>query len=173
MKKKITSIFTLLITALMVNPMTAQDFPFKVIVNASNPISSMTKSQVSNLFLKKVIEWKNGIKVLPVDLVERFTVRQRFTNEIHGRKIRAVIQIAYNGNINIALGVNSDITSFRMPGRRSQIASCPEQVPISIILDSGKIIVGILRRSIITAATCHIDITGGINRGIESSIIPT
>ncbi|UCC41012.1 MAG: hypothetical protein JSV96_06155 [Candidatus Aminicenantes bacterium] len=90
MKEKITTIFALLITALMVSPMTAQELPFKVIVNASNPISSMTKSQVSNLFLKKVIEWENGLKVLPVDLVERFTVRQRFTNEIHGRKIRAV-----------------------------------------------------------------------------------
>ena len=74
----------------MVSPLTAQDLPFKVIVNASNSISAMTKSQVSNLFLKKVVEWKNGLKVLPVDLVERFTVRQRFTNEIHGRKITAV-----------------------------------------------------------------------------------
>ena len=90
MNKKISRIFVLLITSLITNSLVAQEPPFKVIVNASNPISSMKKSFVSNLFLKKLVEWKNGQKVLPVDLVERFPVRQSFTNEIHGRKITAV-----------------------------------------------------------------------------------
>jgi len=90
MNKKIFRIFVLLITSLIANPVVAQESPFKVIVNASNPISSMKKSHVSNLFLKKLVEWKNGQKVLPVDLVERFPVRHSFTNEIHGRKITVV-----------------------------------------------------------------------------------
>lgn len=90
MNKKISRIFVLLITALIVNSVVAQELPFKVIVNASNPISSMTKSHVSNLFLKRLVEWENGQKVFPVDLVEHFPVRESFTNEIHGRKIDAV-----------------------------------------------------------------------------------
>ena len=64
MNKKIFRIFVLLITSLIANPVVAQESPFKVIVNASNPISSMKKSHVSNLFLKKLVEWKNGQKVL-------------------------------------------------------------------------------------------------------------
>ncbi len=90
MRKTISIIFTLLIFVLMGNPSTAQELPFKIIVNASNPVSSMTKSQVSNLFLKKVVEWEDGLKVIPVDLVERLSVREKFTHEIHGREITAV-----------------------------------------------------------------------------------
>ena len=43
---------------------------FKIIVNTSNDATSMTKAQVSYLFLKKVTKWKNGHKVLPVDQTE-------------------------------------------------------------------------------------------------------
>jgi ABC-type phosphate transport system substrate-binding protein len=63
---------------------------FKVIVSSSNPISSMTRSQVSNLFLKKVMRWDNGSKVVPVDLSQKSTVRQSFSQTVHKKSVSSI-----------------------------------------------------------------------------------
>ena len=64
---------------------------FKIIVHASNPNSKLTKEDVSKLFLKKVKRWKESDEaVLPVDLVEDSPVREKFSKEIHGRKISSI-----------------------------------------------------------------------------------
>jgi ABC-type phosphate transport system substrate-binding protein len=68
----------------------AQDISFKIVVNASNSISSMTGDEVSELFLKKVTKWQDGQKVLPVDLPDTSSIRQDFSEEVHGKKIQAV-----------------------------------------------------------------------------------
>ena len=43
---------------------------YKVIVHKSNTVESLTKKQVSNLFLKRA-NWQTGAKALPVDLLPR------------------------------------------------------------------------------------------------------
>ena len=63
---------------------------FKVIVHASNPISSMTSSEISNLFLKRVTRWRNGQGVVPVDLSANSAVRDDFSDAVHGRDASAV-----------------------------------------------------------------------------------
>jgi ABC-type phosphate transport system substrate-binding protein len=81
----------LAILFLISGPVAAQETAsFKVIVNASNDISSMTKEQVSELFLKKVIEWGNGRKALPVDQPSSSPVREKFSKEIHEKTVTAV-----------------------------------------------------------------------------------
>jgi ABC-type phosphate transport system substrate-binding protein len=63
---------------------------FRVVVNASNPTSTLTKQELSRLFLKKTKLWKeSGETVLPVDLVEN-AVREDFSKEVHGKKVAAV-----------------------------------------------------------------------------------
>ena len=64
--------------------------PYKIIVNKSNPISSMTKIQLSKLFLKKATTWENGKKVMPVDLVDISQLRNKFSQELLGKKTAAV-----------------------------------------------------------------------------------
>ena len=64
--------------------------PYKVIVNTSNPVSSMSKDQVSRLFLKKVIKWDNGQAVLPVDLPKNSPSRQAFSIQVHGKPVKAI-----------------------------------------------------------------------------------
>ena len=66
----------------------AQDY--KVIVNSSNTVASMTKTEVSKIFLKKVISWNNGKKVNPVDLSSDSSIREAFSEEIHGKKVKAI-----------------------------------------------------------------------------------
>ncbi len=69
----------------------AEETPsYKVIVNLSNPISSMTKELASKLFLKKVSKWDNGHPVLPVDLTEASAVRERLSKELHGKSVAAI-----------------------------------------------------------------------------------
>ena len=64
---------------------------FKIIVNKSNSTSTLTKKEVSKLFLKKTTRWKElDIKVDPVDLTDDSVVRIKFSNEILGKKVGAV-----------------------------------------------------------------------------------
>jgi len=68
----------------------AQNGSYMVIVNSSNPILSMSKMDVTRLFLKKVTAWTNGDKVLPVDREETSTLRMGFSTGILGRSIEKV-----------------------------------------------------------------------------------
>lgn len=64
---------------------------FKIIVNASNSLSRMTKEEISNMFLKKLTRWKDTNQlVYPVDLLEDSLVREVFSKEIHGRKVSSI-----------------------------------------------------------------------------------
>ena len=63
---------------------------FKLVVNQANPVDSLTKKEVSNLFLKKVSRWSNGENVQPLDLVETSSVRVNFSKQIHGRKVSSI-----------------------------------------------------------------------------------
>lgn len=68
----------------------AQETGFKVIVNSTNPVNSLTKVALSDLFLKKVSKWDNGMKVMPVDLTDKSPVRDDFSRKIHGKSPLAV-----------------------------------------------------------------------------------
>ena len=63
---------------------------FVVIVNKSNSVKSLSKSQVSRMFLKKVFTWKDGEPVKPIDLVPGSKVRQAFSQDIHGRNVYSI-----------------------------------------------------------------------------------
>ena len=69
---------------------TAPDTPYKVIVNKSNPVVSLTKSELARLFLKKAIVWQGGGEVQPVDLGEDSDIRQAFSKQVLGKDISAV-----------------------------------------------------------------------------------
>jgi len=62
----------------------------KIVVNSKNPISELKKSQISNLFLKKVTRWETDIDVYPIDLVARSSVRDEFSESIHGKSVAVV-----------------------------------------------------------------------------------
>lgn len=69
---------------------TAQDVSYRVVVNAANPITHLTRDQVSKIFLRKISQWDNRQPVLPVDQTADSPVRRTFTKEIHGRTIAAI-----------------------------------------------------------------------------------
>jgi ABC-type phosphate transport system substrate-binding protein len=63
---------------------------FKVIVNSDSDVTSLSKKQVSRIFLKKVMTWENDLKVKPVDLSSKANARGNFSKMIHGKSVTAV-----------------------------------------------------------------------------------
>jgi len=67
----------------------AQD-GYRIVVNPSNPVSSLSKNQVSKLFLDKGT-WDDGAMVAPVDLLPSSLVRDGFSREVLGLPISAAV----------------------------------------------------------------------------------
>ncbi len=72
-----------------------------VIVNASNPVSSMSRTEVARRFLKQTTTWPNGARVEPVDLSKSSPVRQAFSRQVLGRSVASVesywLQTVFSG----------------------------------------------------------------------------
>jgi ABC-type phosphate transport system substrate-binding protein len=86
MKKILFTLF--LVFAVAAGSSFAQSF--KVIVNSSNPVSSLSKKEASDYFLKKKAKWPNGNPVIPVDLSSGSSVREAFSQHVHGKSTSAV-----------------------------------------------------------------------------------
>jgi TonB family protein len=67
----------------------AQD-GFRVVVNAQNPVASLSKTQVSKLFLEKAT-WEDGGAVSPVDLLPTSTIREGFSRDVLGVPVPTAI----------------------------------------------------------------------------------
>jgi ABC-type phosphate transport system substrate-binding protein len=63
---------------------------FYVVVNEANPISSLSYSELSDLFLKKSSRWNDGGLVEPVDQRESSPVRETFNRDVHRKSAAAV-----------------------------------------------------------------------------------
>ena len=64
---------------------------YAVVVHASNPSTALKRTQVSEIFLKKVRVWKETrAPILPVDQSERSMVRASFSKDVHGRSVAAI-----------------------------------------------------------------------------------
>lgn len=68
----------------------AQDVPYRVVVHASNPVTQLTRTQVSAIFLRTVTLWDNRQPVLPVDQAADAPVRRTFTKQVHRRTIASI-----------------------------------------------------------------------------------
>jgi len=91
MRKTIIATILSLVTLCVATNLLAQDGrAYKVIVHPSNPISSLSKSQLSRYFLKKQKKWKHGPKVEPVDQKSSSRIREVFSREILNRSATAV-----------------------------------------------------------------------------------
>lgn len=68
----------------------AQGEAVRIVVNESNPTTSISKAQVSRLFLKKVTTWDHGAPVAPVDQGDSASVREAFSAQFHGKSVAEV-----------------------------------------------------------------------------------
>lgn len=89
MKKMLILLVPVLLMSFLGTP-EARTQGFKVIVNPKVDVSSLSKRDVSRLFLKKVKTWDNDLTVNPVDLPSNEEAREMFSRAIHGKSVSAV-----------------------------------------------------------------------------------
>jgi ABC-type phosphate transport system substrate-binding protein len=63
---------------------------YRVIVHPSNPVSTIDRRFLAQVFLKKVTEWPSGDTIHPVDLRPDSTTREMFVEEVLKRSVAAV-----------------------------------------------------------------------------------
>src|SRR5690349_8657096 len=63
---------------------------FRVVVNEANPVTSVTGDFLTELFLKRRVEWLNGSSARPVDLRTDSPVRREFSKSVLHRSVEAV-----------------------------------------------------------------------------------
>lgn len=64
---------------------------YRVVVNPANPVSSLSKNQVSRLFLEKST-WDDGAVVSPVDLLPASAIREGFSKDVLGLPVPEVVE---------------------------------------------------------------------------------
>ena len=64
---------------------------FLVIVNSENDIESMTSKEVSDIFLKKTVKWKDKSKIKAADRQRSAVIRENFSQKVHKKSTDAII----------------------------------------------------------------------------------
>ncbi len=109
--------------------------PFEVIVNSANPVASLTREETSRLFLRKVVTWKPGESVQPVDQSETSAVRRSFSKAIHHKEIAGVkrywqeLIFTGQGVPPIERGSDEDVVTF-VAGMRGAIGYVAPGAPL-------------------------------------------
>jgi ABC-type phosphate transport system substrate-binding protein len=72
-----------------------------IVVNAKNPAKTIERRSVEEAFLKKRTRWDDDSAILPVDLSQKSSVRERFSHDMLGRDVAAVrrywAQVVFSG----------------------------------------------------------------------------
>jgi ABC-type phosphate transport system substrate-binding protein len=64
---------------------------YKLIVNSSNPTTSLPREQVGRYFFKKVTSWPSGGTVVPVDRDKEAPVREAFSRDVLHKSVGSVV----------------------------------------------------------------------------------
>lgn len=68
----------------------ADDTAFNVIVHRDNPIASITRTELSAIYMKRTRSWAGGREIVPVDQPATSPVRERFSRAVHGKNVAYV-----------------------------------------------------------------------------------
>jgi ABC-type phosphate transport system substrate-binding protein len=63
---------------------------FQVIVNRSNPVSDLSRAEVSAIFMKRMRSWEDGSEIVAVDQPARSPLRDVFSRTIHEKSVAFV-----------------------------------------------------------------------------------
>lgn len=78
----------LLLALLAAAPAAADDF--KVVASRDVPVDSLSRDQLSQIFLKTSTRWPDGRTIRPVELRGEVPARQRFSEQVHGKAVTAI-----------------------------------------------------------------------------------
>jgi ABC-type phosphate transport system substrate-binding protein len=73
---------------------------YVLVVNRANPVTSLSRREVSAIFLRRTDRWHDGTPVQPVDGPDSPT-RESFSKDVHGKRTAAVkshwLQVIFSG----------------------------------------------------------------------------
>ena len=87
--RRVMTVVAIVSAVLTARSAAAQD-GYRIVVNPSNPVSSLSRAQVSKMFLDKGA-WADGAPVAPVDLLPSSPIRDGFSREVLGMPIPAAV----------------------------------------------------------------------------------
>lgn len=87
--------------------------PFVVIVNHSNPITSLPATELQRVFRKQTRMWRHGESIVPVDWDATSEVRQEFSRLVMGRSVREMADFWIQQSITQGLAPPSTQKSTR------------------------------------------------------------
>jgi ABC-type phosphate transport system substrate-binding protein len=61
-----------------------------VVVNAANPVRTLTRERLSKIFLREVETWEDGREILPVDQIDKSPAYVAFARDVLGRSVIAL-----------------------------------------------------------------------------------
>ena len=122
----------ILLTAADVRP-AASDRPFHVIVNSSNAVSTLTRAEVSAIFMRRTRSWPNRGEIVPVQPPPSSALRREFTRVIHETTVAFVIRywqrLIFAGRAipPLELTADEDIIAFvrKTPGAIGYVETAP------------------------------------------------
>ncbi|HEY0143842.1 MAG TPA: hypothetical protein VGF48_23345 [Thermoanaerobaculia bacterium] len=79
-----------LVLLLMAGAAVAEELPFRVVVHASNPAVSVTRAELSAIFMKRTRSWPDGTEILPINHPATSPLRERFSRAVHGKSVAYV-----------------------------------------------------------------------------------
>jgi ABC-type phosphate transport system substrate-binding protein len=85
-----TAIIVILVVLVWTVPAVAAGQGFKVVVNEANASDTISKQQLSSIFMKETATWNSGQVVMPVDQVASSSTRNGFSKVIFGRDANAI-----------------------------------------------------------------------------------
>jgi ABC-type phosphate transport system substrate-binding protein len=83
-----------LLVALLVSPAPAPadtpELAVRVVVNSANPVTSIRRSDLSAIFMKRVQRWADGTEITAIEPPPTSPARAQFSRSIHGKSVAYV-----------------------------------------------------------------------------------
>jgi TonB family protein len=122
----------------------AQD-GYRVVVNPNNPVSSLSRTQVSKLFLDKGT-WDDGGTASPVDLLPSSPLREGFSHDVLGLPIAAAVDRmrdsakAVGANPPPALATDREVLAYvrLKPGAIGYVSLAADTSGVKVVAVNGK-----------------------------------
>lgn len=122
----------------------AQD-GYRVVVNPNNPVSSLSRTQVSKLFLDKGT-WEDGGVASPVDLLPSSPLREGFSHDVLGLPIAAAVDRmrdsakAAGSNPPPALATDREVLAYvrLKPGAIGYVSLAADTSGVKVVSVNGK-----------------------------------
>lgn len=123
-------------------PFAQEPPPFVVIVNKSNPITSLPVTELQRVFRKQTRMWRHGESMVPVDWDATSEVRQEFSRLVMGRSVREMADFWIQQSITQGLAPPSTQKSTRAILRFvASVAGAISYVPQGEADESVKVII--------------------------------